>query len=205
MTTQVLPAPIVPELYEHFYPMVPPHSMRPTKCQQCKTDGLYWSWDRTRDVPILVTTDGRDLPRVHDCDVDIKPGNCRHCKAPDLIWVRKSRTKYELVESYGLQHMCPEWRQYQEDYKEACRVNYKWEKAWLNSFPEDYRCPSCNGSGHILIKSKNKTKSAWRRCKKCRGVGRFNDEHKRIILKQLRKLYWPYRDGVHRWQYGSLK
>lgn len=156
-------------------------------CPRCKQGDVYWTTCRVIKRKILV-----DVNNVrHECDIDIRPGACIYCKRTDeLFWIKRDKKKVELVESYGLQHICPEFTKFLQDWKEALRINYAWEKKWVNSFPKDTKCPDCKHGVTFVQKRK------WTymfRCTTCRGLGSFSGSNIHSYLKALRKKYWPYK------------
>lgn len=168
-------------------------------CRACGKSGLIWRHNHNTKLNFLVevgaTKYGKSHIYTHSCpEQDMRPGKCRYCKAVDLVWVRQN-SKYELTESYGLPHACNERTEMWLAHKEALREDYARTKKWFNSFPEDFQCSACKGSGFRRrhTKGANKVCIAYWKCKKCRGVGTFSSNRKRLWLGSLRQKYWPYR------------
>lgn len=169
---------------------------KPATCRACKkSEKLYWSWDFNKRIPILVdeTEHPWDLRKIlvkHECEQDVKPAKpCKYCKTDNLFWVRKDK-KYELVESYGLMHVCNEFRQYYQDWLEAKRMNYALEKNRLKSIPDDTVCTDCKGKPKKAIRRRKKIKFPI--CVSCKGIKTYTPYLKKIFLKQLRREYWPW-------------
>jgi hypothetical protein len=133
-----------------------------------------------------------------------------------VFWVRKTennKDKYEMIESYGLPHSCPEGRQFILDWNEAKRIDYAFEKARFKAIPDGTICKKCDGKGHTFQVIKNErilaqygTNLPFRKaklCRKCKSIAVFSAENKAFYLKNLRKKYWPYKQGIHKWaKYG---
>lgn len=161
-------------------------------CKYCNKEGLFWSYDFRKARRILICLEEKD---IHDCSSqeDIRPASCMHCQAKDLVWVRKN-TKFELTESYGLQHTCDVGREYYLAWKEAKRINYAFEKAYLENIEDGTICKKCKGLGtKHYARSNHRWKSCW--CKYCKGIGIYGKNQKKWFLKQLRKKYWPWKPG----------
>jgi len=118
--------------------------------------------------------------------------------------------KYTLTHPDGGKHICAEYSVIYKDWAEAKRLDYAFEKAWVNSHADDSKCTKCKGEGHKTFLSKDKRRMAkynssepitmLRPCFHCRRIGTFSVEKKRFYLANLRKRYWPYRGGVHKWK-----
>jgi hypothetical protein len=97
-----------------------------------------------------------------------------------------------------------------KDWAEALRMNYAAEKAWLKAIPDDTPCKKCKGFGVIIYTSKSKKNlqkynssepiRMSRPCVKCKQLGTFTALKKKAYLKDLRKKYWPFRIGFHKWK-----
>ena len=192
-------------------------SDKSTQCPLCKIPDLYWSYSPQLKRKIIVNKDHER----HRCEEeDLRPGVCRYCKATNLVWrIGESNItdkrglkgeKYELIEEYGLQHTCRAFVQYQKDLKEAIRMNYAWEKAHVYKIEDDTVCSRCKGSRFRLLKipkyclpkiecpSPGYDKYAVL-CKWCHGIGTYTLANKKNYLKRLRKKYWPFKWGKHKW------
>lgn len=172
-----------------YAPIPEPYSIKSTKCSQCQVDNLFWGWNFRLKRPYLVD-ENRD---PHECEIDIKEGNCHYCKAPELFWIRKAK-KFELTEAYGLPHQCAEFRAFVADAREAVRMNYAFEKQRMKSIPDDLVCPSCDG------KKWARKHKRWRNgnelmlvCFSCHGLGTYSVVAKKDYLGRLRRKYWPYK------------
>jgi hypothetical protein len=172
-------------------------------CKWCGDSNLVWKFHHATQKNILAHPDYYD---EHKCDEQaIKPASCRHCKATDLVWIASSSRKkgkyyninhFTLCESYGLPHACEQGKAFYLDYKEALRLNYKFEKKWIKSQKEG-TCSKCKGLCGKWRKASRSSKHAgelckWRKCKACKGVGTFTKDSSFYYLKQLRKQYWPW-------------
>lgn len=159
-------------------------------------------------------TESYGLP--HTCEQDplqtiqeMSAGKCRGCKAPGLFWIQTS-AKFTLVDATGTQHHCQEFGQYAADFAEAKRLDYAFEKAWLKSIPDDTKCKKCKGEGYttFLSKAKHILKKygstepikMHRPCMRCKRLGTFSVDKKKFYLKELRKKYWPFKGGTHKWK-----
>jgi len=169
--------------------------------------GYYFQLVEQYGLPHTCTENG-------ETDItDISAGRCKYCKATNLLWVRENG-RFRLVSTAGVKHSCPETDQVYKDWAEAKRINYAFEKAWINSKPDDHQCPKCLGNGHKVFRSKNKRLMAKMRsterilvikpCKHCKRIGEFSAAKKKQHLKALRRKYWPYRAGVHKWNPKDL-
>lgn len=167
-------------------------SVKSITCTTCNTPDLFWSYDWRKRRSSLLDSNNR----FHECDVEIRPAECRYCKAKELFWVRKAK-KYEMTESYGLPHVCPEYRQYHLDWRESKRIDYALTKKWLKSIPECVPCVPCEGTGWVAAKRKNRFRTMMH-CQSCKGMGMFTEHVKKEYLKRLRKKYWPYQP-YHKW------
>jgi hypothetical protein len=96
-----------------------------------------------------------------------------------------------------------------KDWAEAKRMDYALEKAWLKAIPDGTPCKKCNGRGHTTWLSKNKKVmqkylssepiTMYRPCRQCKRMGVFSVSNKKWHLKELRKRYWPFKGGYHKW------
>ncbi len=171
-------------------------------CKWCKTADLLW-FEQPNGMFQLTETFG--LPHV--CDEmklaneevqesnQVLPGQCKYCKTPDLTYVRQGRL--QLRDRDGQQHKCDEYRAIWTAHKAALREDYAFEKKWLKSVPDDYKCKKCKGT--CYIRRKRKDRETQRRCKPCRGMGTFTAHAKREYLKALRKAYWPFNSAYMKW------
>jgi ribosomal protein L40E len=176
-------------------------------CRKCGKDDLTWSWNFATKRRILLENN-----YTHKClstptseDEDVRSTKCRHCGSQDVLWVKRSE-KYELTESYGLPHICDQFKQYREDYKQALRDNYAFEKKWIHGHADDSECKKCKGRGIKQQKRKTRDGQPWlkvKRCLTCRGIGTFSVYHKKNYLKTLRELYWPYKPWM-KWKNAPI-
>lgn len=181
------------------------HSTKTTKCNTCQKDGLYWIFHQVKKKTVLlekvVDKYGNTRDQFHECDVDIKPAKCNYCDTKDLMYVKKAdgdKFKFEMVESYGLNHVCQGFADFHSAWREAKRMNYAIEKRWVKSLPEDAYCVQCKGRGYVSFSKRGTTRSA--RCYTCKGIGRYTEDNKKVYLKALRKAYWPWRLGM-KWKW----
>lgn len=181
----------------------------PGWCEKCKAPELLWM--RKQEGFELSETYG--LPHLCEQDPmqaiqDMSKGRCRFCKTDNLLWVKK-QAKFTLVDYNGVRHDCGGYGQMSLAWKEAKRMNYAFEKAWLNSIPDGTACKRCKGLKHVKFLSKAKKilqkynttdpVPMIRPCLHCKRIGVFSPENKKSYLKDLRKRYWPFRGGVHKW------
>lgn len=185
----------------------------PGWCDKCKAPDLSW----IRKHNGFELTESYGLP--HTCEQDkciqeMSKGKCKICNTSGLFWIQVN-SKFSLVDNCGIKHACSGYSQYLKDWAEAKRINYATEKAWINSFADNHKCKKCKGHGHVEFLSrskKNKQKFGssepilmHRPCLKCKRIGTFTKEKKALYLKDLRKRYWPFRGGVHKWKkYDNL-
>lgn len=182
----------------------------PGWCEKCHAPELLWL--RRQDGFEL--TESYALP--HACEVDplkaiqdMSAGKCRGCKATDLFWIQVEG-KFSLVHQTGAKHVCPAYDQYNKDWAEAKRMNYAIEKAWIDSHPDGFKCKKCKGENHTIFYSKSKKKMQMynssepimmhRPCLRCKRLGTFTVANKKFYLKSLRKSYWPFKGGTHKWK-----
>jgi hypothetical protein len=183
----------------------------PGWCTVCKAPEL--SWVRKKEGFELMESYG--LPHTCEQNVvvyDMSEGKCRACKTSGLIWVQHDGNygKYSLLHPDGTKHTCLEYTVIQKDWAEAKRMDYAFEKAWINSIADDSKCKKCKGSGHKTFQSRNKRLmakygssepiSVYRPCRYCRCLGIFSVVKKKFYLSMLRKKYWPFRSDVHKWK-----
>lgn len=178
-------------------------------CKLCGEPNLMWSWDFQKKRPLLVKFDPIffSSEEIHECPKiktpdkgDLVPAICKYCKNPDLFWTKEGN-KYELIETYGLPHICSEYKKIEEAHKEAKREDYARTKLWLKTFSEDHLCKRCKGRGSSLRTRKGKRNRqvySIKKCSLCRGIGSFTEANKRLFLKKLRKSYWPYRPWMQK-------
>lgn len=179
-------------------------------CVKCKAPELSW----VRRVSGFELMESYGLP--HACEPDLTntitqicSAKCKHCSATDLLWVQQ-KAKWTLTHSDGTKHACTAYDPYMKDWAEAKRMNYAVEKAWIKSHPDDSKCKKCDGKGHTYFLSKSKKTMAkyassepismYRSCKKCKRIGTFSKLMKAEYLKSLRKQFWPWRAGFHKWK-----
>lgn len=194
----------------HHCPTPQTDDIFPGWCEFCKSPELIWM--RTSDGIELNETYG--LP--HTCPLrvemqlqDISKARCRFCKKDDLLWVKR-QAKWSIVDYNGVRHDCGGYGLMTLAWKEAKRMDYAFEKAWINSHPDDSSCKRCKGNGFVRFLSKNKRVLAkynstepipmQRSCLHCKRLGVFTKEKKAKYLFELRKKYWPFRGGVHKWK-----
>ena len=185
----------------------------PGWCLKCNAPDLSW----IRKQNGFELTENYGLP--HTCEqektiTEMSAGKCRICNTSGLFWIQVDG-RFSLVDSVGTKHTCAGYGQYLKDWAEAKRMNYAVEKAWINSHADDDKCKKCKGKGHVEFLSKSKknkqkygsTESILmhRPCLKCKRIGTFTLQKKYDYLKDLRKRYWPFRGGVHKWKkYDNL-
>ena len=247
------PAPIGPATPQiNWKPRV--RSSEAVVCNACQEGNLFWGWNFNQNKVVLV--DHQNY--MHRCPTpqtrDVFPGWCETCKAPELLWLRKS-TGFELTEAYGLphtcgldtqkpiqemstgrckycntfdliwvkvnskytlthhdgsQHRCEAYSPYMKDWAEAKRMNYAFEKTWIKSHADGEACKRCKGKGYRVFLTKSKRNLSkynttepflmHRPCKKCKCIGTFTIANKKFHLKILRKKYWPFKGGTHKWK-----
>lgn len=196
--------------YMHRCPTPQTRDVFPGWCVTCKTPELLWLRKNTG----FELTESYGLP--HACEIDpatviqdMGTGHCKYCKTSDLIWVQVN-AKYTLRHSDGTQHKCEAYSPYMKDWAEAKRMDYAFEKAWLKAIPDDSPCKKCKGKGYKQFLSKSKkimhkyytTEPVLmnRSCLHCKRMGTFSLANKKYYLKSLRKKYWPFKGGVHKWK-----
>jgi hypothetical protein len=140
---------------------------------------------------------------------EISKARCRLCKTNGLFWV-KVQSKWTLSDSNGVRHDCGLYPVYSKEWAEAKRLNYAFEKKWLKSIPDGTPCKRCKGRSRVRYFSKAKAILAKynttepvemiRPCLHCKRIGTFSAENKKSYLKDMRKKYWPFRGGVHKWK-----
>jgi hypothetical protein len=198
--------------YPHGCPAPDTKDVFPGWCEKCPATDLVYL--RKKDGFEL--TESYGLP--HACEQsktisEMKAAKCRFCATQGLYWIVVGG-RYSLVQADGIKHLCPNYPVYMKDLKEAVRMNYAFEKAWVNSFPDGHECKKCKGEGHTVFMCKDKRKlKQWgstepiemhRGCKKCKQIGIFNATSRFMYLKNLRKKYWPYQHGYHKWKKHTL-
>jgi hypothetical protein len=156
-------------------------------------------------------TESYGLP--HTCEQDrviqdMKPAKCKYCLATNLFCL-KVEHKYIFVNSNGTKHICDAYPPYMKDWAEAKRMDYAFEKAWVNSHPDGHQCKKCKGKSYTSFLSRSKKVMTRycstepiemrRSCKKCKGLGVFTNLKKKDYLKELRKYHWPYKSH-HKWK-----
>lgn len=187
------------------------HDVFPGWCEKCPATDLVYR--RMKDCFEL--TESYGLP--HACEQskiirNMKKAKCHHCTTPDLFWIEVAG-RYQLTHPDGSKHLCPNYPVYMKDWAEGLRMNYAIEKAWIKSHPDGHQCKKCEGKSYTTFLSKNKRTmqkynsadpiTMHRPCLKCKRIGTFTAIRKADYLKDLRKKYWPFRDGVHKWKkYG---
>lgn len=181
----------------------------PGWCDKCSAPDLLW----LRKKEGFELSENYGLP--HACEQsgspihDMSVAKCKHCSATDLFWVR-SHTRWTLTQSNGIKHDCPNYPVYMKDWAEALRMDYALQKAWLKSIPDNTECKKCKGKTYTSFLSKNKKTMLMcnssepilmhRPCLRCKRLGTFSVEKKKHYLKELRKKYWPWRQGLHKWK-----
>lgn len=194
--------------HRHDCPTPNTRDVFPGWCNKCKAPDLLW----LRKKEGFELTESYGLP--HTCEQehniqDISAAKCRHCSTPDLFWV-KVNAKFTLTCIDGTKHTCSGFHCYMNDWAEAKRMNYAFEKAWLKSIPNGTECKKCKGKSYTTFLSKNK-KTMYkfnssepmmmhRWCLHCKRIGTFTEISKKDHLKTLRKLYWPFKGGTHKWK-----
>ena len=201
---------LVKDGYVHRCPTPSTRDVFPGWCETCKAPDLLW----LRKQSGFVLEENYGLPHACEQDPtkaiqDMKDASCKFCKTTGLFWVTVN-AKYVLTHPDGTKHSCSFYTPYMKDWAEAKRMNYAVEKAWLKSIPHDTPCRKCKGKGHVEFLSKNKrTMQKYRSsepilmhrpCMKCKRIGMFSVEKKKEYLKELRKKYWPFKGGTHKWK-----
>jgi hypothetical protein len=148
-------------------------------------------------------------PEPDDAIQNISSGKCRLCNTDNLLWIYV-KGRYSLVDKTGQKHNCGKFGALVKDWAEAKRINYAMEKKWINSFPEGHVCKRCKGKRAKDFYSKNKKILAKfnttepilmrRPCFHCKQIGIFTIFTKANYLRELRKKYWPFKGGVHKWK-----
>ncbi len=192
----------------HHCPTPNTKDVFPGWCDKCSAPELHWRRVQTG----FELNESYGLPHACEQDYivqDLKDTKCKYCSADELLWV-KVDGKFNLKHTNGTKHSCAEYDPYMKDWAEAKRIDYAIEKAWTNSHPDGYTCQKCNGTGCIGFLSKNKRLlkkynrsepiQVYRPCKRCKRIGTFSPQKKKYHLKELRKKYWPYRIGIHKWK-----
>lgn len=180
----------------------------PGWCDKCKAPDLIYL--RKKDG--LELTESYGLPHACEQDLvveDMSSAKCRHCATPDMFWV-KANNKYSLTCTDGTKHTCPSYIPYMKDWAEAKRMDYALEKVWLKSIPDGTECKKCQGKSYTTFLSKNKKTmrkyncsepiEMHRLCLHCKHIGTFTELRKKDYLKGLRKKYWPFVVGLHKWK-----
>lgn len=199
--------------YPHRCPSPQTKDIFPGWCEKCHAPNLLWlrkqeGFELTENYG-LPHACGQDLTNIHD----IKDARCKYCKTEGLFWVVEQdrvMSKYILIHPDGTRHTCSAYTPYMNDWKEAKRINYAKEKEWLKSIPDNTPCKRCKGNGYTVFLSKNKRTMLkyrssepilmHRLCARCKHIGTFTVAKKKFYLKELRKLYWPFRVGFHKWK-----
>lgn len=192
----------------HHCPTPNTRDVFPGWCVKCNAPDLLW----LRKSNGFELTESYGLPHACEQDIviqDMSAAKCKHCDQADLFWV-KVNAKFTLTHSSGTKHACAAYDPYMKDWAEAKRIDYAFEKAWVDSHPDNSECKKCKGKGQRTILSKNKRLMkkyrssepilVLRPCKSCKRIGTFSPLMKQLYLKNLRKRYWPYRAGVHKWK-----
>lgn len=194
----------------HACPTPQTRDVFPGWCETCKAPELLW----LRKQNGFELTESYGLP--HSCERDpnrpieeISEAKCKYCNTTGLFWV-KVRSYYTLTHPDGTKHSCVAYTPYQKDWAEAKRMDYALEKAWLKSIPDGTTCKKCQGPGYLTFFSKNKRLMikfrtpdpvpVYKPCKHCKRIGRFTVDNKKQYLSRLRKKYWPFRGGIHKWK-----
>lgn len=181
----------------------------PGWCDQCRRTDLLLT--RTSSYFQLVETYG--LP--HTCTengetniAEVTDAKCRHCSTKGLLWIQVEG-RFSLVNSEGVRHKCQQYDEYQKAWAEAKRMDYAFEKAWINSKKNYEECTRCKGNGKRQYLSKNKRLMqkygssepirVSKPCKHCKQLGCFSPHKKKDYLRMIHQRYWPYRPGVHKW------
>lgn len=182
----------------------------PGWCTQCKQTDLLLI--RKNDEFQLIESHG--LP--HTCtengytDIeDMSSAKCKHCSTTELFWV-SIRGRWSLVAADGDKHTCEQYTIQVKAHAEALRMDYAFEKTWINSKADNADCEKCKGMGHRIFLSRNKRLmlkclssepiQVYKPCRHCKRLGKFTSNVKKHYLKNLRKKYWPYFPGVHKWK-----
>lgn len=199
--------------WPHVCPTPHKRDVFPGWCEKCHAPDLLWLRKKTS----FELTESFGLP--HPCGLEndnaiqeMSSGRCKYCNTDGLIWVQVG-SKYILNQPDGTKHTCAAFNTFMQEWAEAKRINYAFEKAWLKSKPDDSVCKKCKGEGFTSFISKSKANMQKynsadpipmrRPCLKCKRLGIFTSEKKKFFLKQLRKKYWPFRGGIHKWKtYG---
>lgn len=141
--------------------------------------------------------------------VDVSTGRCKYCNTEDLLWIFEN-SRFQLVAKNGTPHKCQQYDTLSKAWAEAKRMDYAFEKKWVNSKADDHVCAKCDGKTYTLRMSKNKRVlrkfnssepiAICKPCRHCKSIGIFSVGKKKKYLKALRQKYWPYRAGVHKWE-----
>lgn len=192
-------------------------------CPTPQTEDVFPGWCEKCAAPDLLLihkqksfelTENYGLP--HTCEQgpeniieEMSKAKCKFCNNDELFWVMIN-FKWKLKHSNGVAHKCAAYDPYMKDWAEAKRINYAMEKDWIKSHPDDHKCKKCDGTGTTSFLSKNKRTMrkylssepirVYRPCKCCKRIGTFSMSHKKDYLKQLRKKYWPWKQGFHKWK-----
>lgn len=178
-------------------------------CFKCNGKDLAWI---RKEAQRFELTESYGLP--HTCEQEepiqgIDKAKCKFCHKTDLLWV-KQKNKFTLTETTGLAHSCPLKDPFYKDWSEAIKDNYAFEKKWINSIPDEHKCKKCDGTGLLKYLCRNKrllikyqtdqAVQVSKGCKKCKRIGHFTKLKKTFYLKELRKRYWPFKGGIHKWK-----
>jgi hypothetical protein len=202
--TEAFPAPrnaLSKLFYPHGY--LQNKSKELVTCTDCQQSDLFWSWNWAKRKPLLVEDHGfpHHCPTPHTRD--IFPGWCLHCKALELMFVRKS-DGFELTESYGLPHACEQEYDIQDMSEAKCKFCKTDGLFWVK-VNHKYTLTHSDGTRHNCalyspyIKDWNEAKrmnyafeKAWLKaipdntpCKKCKGKGHteFLSKNKKTMAK----------------------
>lgn len=180
----------------------------PGWCTKCNASNLSW----VRKANSFELTEDYGLPHTCEQDAqieDISKAKCRYCKTENLLWL-KIQYKYMLVDQQGTKHTCSNFSVVHKDWAEAKRMDYAFEKAWINSHADGHECKRCQGTGYRKFLSKNKrtmkkynsSEPIMRHvpCKKCKRIGTFSAWNKKFYLARLRQRYWPFNSDRHKWK-----
>lgn len=218
--------PMIMELHSHGYASM--HHCKtpqmddifPGWCGKCQAPDLVWlrkqrgfELSETYGLPHVCSTlpvayNGKIRPPLEEEIQEMSKAKCRFCGRKDLLWVQVN-AKFSIVDYHGDKHDCGGYGQMTIAWKEAKRMNYAFEKAWLKSIPDGDVCKSCKGRKSVRFFTKNKrllakynttTLEMTRPCLRCKRIGIFSPENKKSYLKTLRMRYWPFRGGVHKWK-----
>lgn len=180
--------------------------MKTYSCKYCGEADLHWTYARRLKRRFLYRLGKCGEKIIHDCqegqreENDISPGQCKYCGRDNLFWVKQANDKFQLTEEYGLQHVCEQFKEINSALREARRMDYAFEKKWINSHEDNYECTRCHGKGYCTRFTYTPRLSTYRYnswpCKKCKRIGIFEPERKHLYLKALRKKYWPWKHGM---------